>query len=390
MVDYQALMTFLSTPRPNGSSAERETGHNLHNWLIQHGVPNKVQTFRLYPFFFECVGAWLILSRALLAIAVWDRWGWLTLPIATIGLLGGTLDIAWSIPLVTWLGARQGKNIIIEFEPLHARHEIIFCAHYDSKTELLDHQQRTFFLKRIRLGIVLTLLLGIWGPLDHWLLNTDWGKPFFWVGVILTIPMLLMAYGMGLHLSLGRFLKPSQGAVDNGAACAILLGLAEQLSNEKYQPTDMKITLGLFTGEEVNMQGSRAYIRCRDWPSSAAVLNLETMAQDGAYVFWQQDGDAFRLLPTSILLNNIFSSAVEQITGHTAQPSGPVNSDGSSFLFAGIPASTVGTCDTHLGEAGLHRATDNLDRVMMERLPEGVKILRTFLKEYSKSYPITF
>ncbi len=384
-VDYQALMAILSIPRPCGSTAERETGQALRDWLVRHSIPHKVQTFRFYPFFFECIGVWLMFSRSLLAIAIWDRWGWLTLPIALIGLLGGTMDIAFNAPLVTWLGARRGENIIIEFEPRQAQREIIISAHYDSKTELLDHQQRTFFLKRIRLGIVLTLLLGIWGPLDHWLLNTDWGTPFFWVGVILTIPMLLMAYGMGLHLSLGRVLKPSQGVVDNGAACAILLGLAEQLSVERFQPSDTKITLALFTGEEANMQGSRAYVRNRDWNLSTAVLNLEAMAQDGNYIFWQQDGNAFRLLPTSKPLNEMFSATVEQVTGHPPQPAGPVNSDGSSFLFVGIPATTIGTLDTRLGEAGLHRPTDNLDRVMMERLPEGVKILRTLLKEYSKS-----
>jgi hypothetical protein len=387
MIDDQALMALLSVPRPNGSAAERRTEHALRQWLEAHSIPHKMQAFRLYPFFFECVGVWLMISRTLLAIAVWARWGWLTPPIALIGLLGGTIDTALNIPLVTWLGARRGENIIIEFEPLQAKREIILCAHYDSKTELLDHRQRMFFLKRINLGILLTLLMGIWGPLDRWLMNTDWGTPFFWVGAILTLPMLLLAFGLGLNLSLGRLLKPSQGAVDDGAACAILLGLAEGLSKESSLPVDTKITLALFTGEEVNMQGSRAYVRSRDWLLPAVALNMEIMAQDGAYIYWEQEGTVFRLLPIPQPLNEMLSLAVERITGRAAQPAGPVTSDGGSFLLAGIPATTVGTLDSHLGETGLHRPSDNLERVVMERLPEGVKILRAFLKEYSECRP---
>jgi len=205
-----------------------------------------------------------------------------------------------------------------------------------------------------------------------------------WIGMILTVPMLLLARGMGLHLFLGRILKPSRGAVDNGAACAILLGLAEQLSKRETLPSDTKITLALFTGEEVNMQGSRAFVKNRDWPLSLAVLNLEIMGQDGAYIYWEEDGNAFRSLPTSKSINEMYASPVKQVTGAPAQSAGLVNSDGASFLFAGIPATTIGTLDTHLGATGFHRSTDSLERIVMERLPEGVEILQNFIKQFFK------
>jgi hypothetical protein len=380
MVDYQELMTLLSVPRPNGSTAERETARALKDWLNRHGIKYRTQTFRLYPYFFECIGLWLILSRTLLAISIWDRWGWWTLSIALIGLLGGTLDVALNLPLVSWPGAQRGENILIEFEPPQASREIILSAHYDSKTELLDHRQRMFLFKYMNFGILLTLFLGIWGPLDTWLMSNF----AHWIGVILTVPMLLLAWGMGLHLSLGRTLKPSQGAVDNGAACAILFGLAEQLSKRETLPSDTKITLALFTGEEVNMQGSRAYVKNRDWPLPSAVLNLEIMGQDGAYIYWEEDGNAFRSLPTAKSLNVMYATTVEQVTGVPVQSAGLVNSDGASFLFAGIPATTVGTLDIQLRATGFHRSTDSLERIVMERLPEGIDVLQNFIKQFSK------
>jgi hypothetical protein len=353
----------------------------LQDWLSRHGIPHRVQTFRLYPYFFECIGLWLILSRTLLALAIWERWGWATLPIALLGLLGGTLDVAINFPLVTWPGARRGENILIEFEPSEPQQELILCAHYDSKTEVLDHHQRMFFLDRLKFGIGLTALLGIWGPLEGWLAGYSWGAIIFWVGAALTIPMLLLAWGFGLHLSLGRLLEPSQGAVDNGAACATLLGLAERLAVGEIPYDGKKITLALFTGEEVNMQGSRAYIKHREWLLPAAALNLEAMAQDGDMIYFERDGNIFRLIPTAETLNQAVSAAVKQVTGRAAQSAGPVTSDGGSFLLAGIPATTVASLDTRLGMTGFHRPTDNLGRVVFERLPQAVEILEAFLSQ---------
>jgi len=381
MVDYHELMTLLSVPRPNGSVAERETARALKDWLNRHRIKFRSQNFRLYPYFFECVGLWLIISRTLLAVAIWERWGWVTFPTALIGLLGGLLDTALNIPLVTWPGAQQGENILIDFDPPLAKREVIFSAHYDTKTELLDHQQRMLLYKNLNIGILLTLLMGVWGPLDIWLMNST----IYWIGVLLTTPMLLLAWGLGLHLSLGRRLRPSQGALDNGAACAILLGLAERLSKSESSLSDTKMTLALFTGEEVNMQGSRAYVKSREWHLPTEVINLEIMGQNGGYIFWEEDGNVFRLLPTTHHLNEMYSIAVKRVTGTPAQPAGPVNSDAASFLFAGIPATTIGTIDTHMGATGFHRPTDNMDRVVIERLPEGVEILSAFLKTFNQS-----
>jgi Zn-dependent M28 family amino/carboxypeptidase len=187
--------------------------------------------------------------------------------------------------------------------------------------------------------------------------------------------LLFLAWGLGLNLTLGRFVRPSQGAVDNGAACAAMLGLAERLAREPGLLRRTRVTLALFAGEEVNMQGSRAYVRDRAWPVPAAAVNLEILAQDGDYVFWEQDGSVFKLTPTAPEVNALVTAAVTQATGQAPCPAGPVNSDCGSFLAAGIPATTLGTRDRRLGFGGLHGPADNLGRIVMARLPEAVEIL---------------
>jgi hypothetical protein len=386
MVDFQALMGILSVPRPNGSVAEAETLRALLNWLEQRGIPHRIHTFWLYPYFFDSIGVWLIVSRTLLALGILLRWGWPTLVIALVGLLGGLVDVATGFPLVTFIGGRQGENILIEFDAPAARREIVFSAHYDTKTELLDHQQRMFFLKNIRLGIVLTVALGLLGPLDYWLAQngSPWASLTYGFALATCLPLLFLAYGLGLNLCLGRLAKPSRGAVDNGAACAVLLALAERNSLGELQPRQTRVTLALFTGEEVNMQGSRAYARERQWPLPAADVNLEVLAQDGEYVYWEQDGSSLKLVPTSASLNAALVKAVQEVTGEAPHPAGPVNSDGYSFLRVGVPSTTLGTYHSQMVDRGFHRPTDNLGRVTMERLPEAVEILEHFIEAYDR------
>jgi Peptidase family M28 len=380
-VDYSELMKILSRPRPTGSPAEKQALLELEAWLERRGIPYKLHEFKLFPNFWLGIGLWLILSRTLLAVLIWQRSGWLVFAVAMLGLLGGLVDVALNIPLVTWFGAKRGQNLLIEFDSPTAHKEIICSAHHDTKTELLDHRQRMFFIRSLPFGIFLTLALGLLGPLDQ-TLRANHSPTAAWtygLGVMLSLPLLFLAWGLGLNLTLGRFRPPSQGAVDNGAACAILLGLAQCVQSGALPLTQTDLTLALFAGEEVNMQGSRAYVRSREWSLPARALNLEVMGQDGEYVHWEQDGYSLKLWPCDRKVNQDISQAVQQVTGSAPRPVGPLNSDGGSFLRSGIPASTIGTYDRQQKDRGFHSASDNLERIVMERLPEAVEILSRFI-----------
>ncbi len=382
MVDYHELMHLLSVPRPNGSRAERETLLALCTWLEQRSIPYRRVPFRLYPYFMEANGAWLIFSRTLLALAIWLNWGWPAAVIALAGMFGGVLDVAKGWPLVTWIGWREGENLVLDFDALNPERRLIIGAHYDSKTELFDHDRRAFFTRRLQMGMALTLILGLLGPLNAWLEAGAFQIVTYWLAVALSFPLLVLAWGLGLNLLLGRFSQPSQGAVDNGAACAVLLGLAQRLASAKIELARTQVTLALFTGEEVNMQGSAAYVRQQDFPIPLSALNLELVGQNGPYILWSADGNAFTRVPTSQSLNDDLSAAVLAVTGERVQWQDYLNSDTYSFLSAGIPAATLGSLDNTYGVGELHRPTDNVARVAVERLPECVDILAMFIKAH--------
>ncbi len=380
---FTEWMEVFSKPRPNGSRALEQTFTAISEYLRYVGMEHEIHSFRLYDQFFTWIGIWLICSRSLLAVALWMHWGWWVLWIAFIGLIGGLVDVGFNVPTITRLKSSLGKNILIKFAPPTPVQEIIISAHYDSKTELLDHHQRMFFLKNLPLGIALTIFCGLWGVLDGWLNHSgsSWAGGVYVIGIIANLPLLILAWGLGLNLSLGCLRPPSQGAVDNGAACAILLKLAERLHTQGFPLLNTHLTIALFCGEEVNMQGSRAYVHQREWKAPAAALNLEVMAQDGDYVYWEKDGNSLRQLPTSAWLNASIASSIQVVHGKPPRPRPVINSDGSSFLFAGLPCTTIGTLDRHLVDRGFHHASDNLQRVKLERLEEGVDLLHHFLMQ---------
>lgn len=385
MIDHTELLRILSIPRPNGSAAERETARALAEWLSRRGIPYRRQPFKLYPYFNEGIGLWIILSRTLLVLAVALRWGWLTLPIAGLSLLGGLLDVLLRFPFTTWPGVCRSENILLEFEPPgEAEQEIVLAAHYDSKTELLDHTGAAFFVKKLHFGIILTVLLGLVGPLEQALSGPSplLAALVYWPGLVLGGVMLFLAWGYGLHMSLGRLMAPSQGAIDNGAACAILLDLAGRLGRGEISLARTRVAIALFGGEEVGMQGSRAYVQGRAWPLPAIALNLELMGQDGEYVIWQREGNGLQQLPTTPELNQAVAGVVAGVTGQPPRFVGPLVSDSFSFLAAGIPTTVLGTYHSRMGGGGLHRPTDTLDRVVLPRLAESVEIVVQLLQKY--------
>ena len=235
-------------------------------------------------------------------------------------------------------------------------------------------------LRSLPIGILLSFFVSFSGPLER--LLPAQADTIYIAAIILTLPTLILAVALGFNLSVGRLLTPSQGALDNGTACAILLGLAQRLQDGVIAPANTRITLAWFTGEEADRQGSWAFAKSRSHDLETAVVNMEVMAQDGDYVLWNEDGTIFKRRDTDPKLNALLSNAVAEVTGLETVSGGPMVSDGAAFINRGIATAVLGTYDTTRVDTGFHCPDDCLDRVVFSRLPEGVDILAEFIAQF--------
>lgn len=377
------LPDFLAVPRPNGSVALRQTAQSICQWLAARGIPYQIQTFPLCAWYNEALGLWLMGMALLLLVAVIGRWGWPALAAAVLNVGVGVAEVVFSWPLVSRLGQTTGENILVTFPAAQAKQEVVLCAHYDTKTEALDHKRRRLFTANLLPAMIVCVATGGLGWADAFLATG--GSPLaaftYPLSIALSLGVLAFSLGMGLNLVTGRLLpRQSRGAVDNGAACAVLLELCQRLATGKIEVKDTTVTVAFFAGEEVTMQGSRAYVDGRPWPLPATALNLECLGQDGDYVIWQADGTVLTRCPTDPGINAALEAAVRSVTGRQVQIIPFLNSDAYSFLRRGIKASTLGSMDRRLGLTGLHGPLDHPGRVTAARLEEAVLVLQGFLE----------
>ena len=388
------LPEFLSVPRPNGSRALERTVGEVEARLEGLGIPVQSHHFTLRPYSMELLGLWLLLGGLLLPLAALLRWGWVGLALALLTVAVPLLEVRFLQPTVTALARRPARNLVACFSPARPRQELILCAHLDSKTELLDHDQRRGLVRLSLPAIVLVLISGILITLERSLPAGTARQVVYWLAFLSALPGTAYGLGMGANLVGGRFSRsPSSGAVDDGAAVAVLLELADRLQRGALSLDATAVTLLLTVGEEAQMQGALAYVddvQAQD-PAGASLptfaINLEVLGQNGGYLLWGRDGTAMISLPNDAALNAALERAVEAVTGEPPLRAPQLNSDAFAFLRAGIPAATLGGYDHDLGGRGLHSVLDSTGRVDPARLVEATDLLCHLLEELDAAGP---
>jgi hypothetical protein len=375
------ILETIAVPRPNGSDEFYQTAAFIKEWLAEQGLSVGTHLFSMRPYFFEIVAATIIIAILLFVYLAFFRKSWLAMvPVLLVGLVM-LFEASLGTPVVSGLIRKDAENIIVTIAPERPEQELILTAHYDSKTQPFDHQQRELVFQLIIPSVIAGALLALlW-----WLLHRRGRQP----ARTLSLPLggllaLLSAYWLLLALTFGGgfMAKPSPGAVDNGTAVAVLMELSKELKEVPLEKT--AVTIVLFAAEELNAQGSQAYLR--DHPREEALpaynVNLELVAQEGDYVFWPEDGVFTNRYPTSEKLNQMLGQALLRVTGEEIGPLGATFttiSDSGSFLAVGIPSTTLGNAGSpELGCAFFHSHLDNLERVVPERIGEMVQILKEF------------
>ncbi len=157
----------------------------------------------------------------------------------------------------------------------------------------------------------------------------------------------------------------STGATDNGMAMALVTALGEQLAQQQL---NMSVTLVLFGGEEMGLQGSKAFVGRKVTKLPDVMLNLDTIGGgDVLYVHsaasepYELCADADQYQSSAILRDRLLTLSEQQQLGFALHPDYPGYpqgetgdwSDHAPFACAGVPVAYIEATNFALnGEEG--------------------------------------
>lgn len=391
MMPLDEILAEISVPRPNASVNLEGVREFLVETLSGSGYAVVRETFTVRPYMQAAVGIALLILAVLALTALRSRLAGLALVLAVLVPFVYLAEFEYNVPLVSWVGQWPAENLVVDWTaPGEAgvggtdRPLVILSAHYDSKTDVLDHYKRQPIYSAAPLAMVLLLITSLLGfAAGRWRFLA-----FFGDGVGRTALLTLAAVGVvGLALLAysfagGYFVRgQSPGVRDDGTAVAILTGLAAELPKLGLEDIDVRVVL--FSGEEVNCQGSAAYVAAHPElrpgnPGARPVylINLECLAGGGSVAYHDSSGTFLRQYQSSEELVELFNRALATTESDQLALTrlGFQYNDSGPFLRAGIPSITItqakpGQLDSY------HNAGDNLGMVEPGEMERILRIL---------------
>jgi hypothetical protein len=352
------LVARLDFPRDAAPGLERARVV-LEELLSQAGVvPERLP--------FDCRTGRADLGAALCAVAAAGvlAAGWrssrrlLAASLATLGLamagLGGGLD--------GLLPATEQTSLQVTIEPRAvARTEIVVGAHYDTKTEPLDHVGRAVLFAGAAIA---------WGAAALAIATRRRGR---------RLGAGVAALGLGLvaaQLAGGRLLTArSHGILDDGAAAALLVEMAARADAEP--PAATRLRFVWWAGEEVGAQGSDAYFEAWATLLPRQLVNLECIGAGPELAATVREWAGWRPRACDA---GLVAALAEAADAPMHRLGVPILTDAGSALRRGVPATTLLTLPAGRGAVrGLHGAGDRASALDPRGIAAARRTLGAFL-----------
>lgn len=386
-MEFDALLSHLAVPRPNHSTAVDAVSAFIQQTLGAWGIPFTVQVFPLRPYMNALVGLAVLVLAFLLALAVIRKKPRMALLAAVAIPLVLLVEFEFLTPAVSWLITNPGQNIIVNFPSPDAVREIVFTAHYDSKTDFFDHLQRERIYRwiphAIGLGVFLAFGMLLSGRF-RWL-AARWVR---YIGNGLAVGLVvfwgLVELGFGGYVFLTH---ASPGAVDNAGSVAELMLLAKGIHDQSVPTGRSNITIVFTGGEEVTLQGAQAYVKKYIAPKRDSLpvmlVNLDIIGQSGNLCYAAKNGVFLRYYAADPGLVGRLDQAWQRVSGRRMEKERPSTDDAYCFQAAGIPAVQIGHSGVPgLGLGGFHSPADNLRRIDQENLRLTQRTLQGFIADF--------
>jgi hypothetical protein len=329
------------------------------------------------------VGVAALVGGLLYARLARERRWWAALAAALLTPLLVVGQVDQLAPLLGRIGAQTQQHLVARIAAEQAEQRLIFAAHVDTKTDALDHVERVPALVVAFIATPLLLLAALCGALYR-----DPARVRVLRALLRLCPWLAVLSGalVFASLSAGAFApRRSPGALDDGAACAVLVRLVEALgSAPALRRTEVEVLL--FSAEEMAAQGSWAYARERfaEPPTlPTALVNLEILGASADHAVLGSEQFALRsFAPTPALVERLAQVHRAALGRELAVTWYGGITDARSFLAHGIPAATVMSREAGvLFSRGLHSAADDRSRVDTAALESSLAFLLAFARD---------
>jgi len=390
-MDLLQILQRIAIPRSNYSDALDQTALYIKGLLTSWGMPFTVQEFSLRAHALHVAAIACVLCGLLVLFFVLKKkpLAALLFALAIPAIL--ILEFELWIPTVSALISKTGQNFIIKFNAPGAVRDLVFNAHYDSKTDYWDHAQRYWLYRWLTLFFVLGVLLAAWAFLAKRF--SVWARPVsryiaLSLAVIYVIYWCLFAFGFTGHIFLSKD-EQSYGAVDNGASVVTLLALAKDIHDGRVKIGKSNVTILLDSGEEVGLQGAFAYVKeylksPQESKLPVYVVDLDSIGDYGNLLYSTKVGSRFKFYDVSPELVNRVGAAWKRVSGKdiSSEDKGYA-CDAMAFAKAGFPTIELGnTGRPGIGNRGLHSIHDNINRVSMRTIELTVRMLREFIEGF--------
>lgn len=356
MADWGALLDQLASgPREDGTPELAAAAGWLYQELQRRGLTPERVEWLAHPWRLRLVGVVALLGAAAYVAAMLKRRHGVALlvTLAVPAYLVAELD--YGVPLLGAIHSVPQQHVVATIPAAQSppRQRLIFSAHYDTKTDLLDHVERAP-LQLLALPLTLLML----------------------VAAVLRRPRLTrvaiagaVVNGLGLFaVQTGGAFVParSHGVLDDAAGCAVLLELGSQL---KLEHTEVKLVF--FSGEEIGIEGSKQFVKTLDRSLPLRVINLDGVGISSQLALFKSESGVVRSFPPDPAL----AAAIEQVTP-LFRAWYPATTDARAFLEAGIPALNLASVPSdHSLTRGLHSRFDTRGRVSNEALDATLSTL---------------
>jgi len=377
MSDWSALLDRLAdVPRENGSEQLRETGVWLADVLRAAGWNVDLVPYRAYPHEMQMLGAAMVVLGLLYLVLMRHRryFAALALAVATPALTIAVVELR--LPALGGFGATTQQNVVATLPVENPDQRLILSAHYDTKTELLDHVART----PLQLLAVPMFGLLLVAPLRGLFRRLRGDAPGRWERVGGPAAAVYGA-AIGLVYAAGAVIPArSPGAMDDGAACAVLVRAAE-VTAAAARPLRTELQIVLFSGEELAAQGSWSWTgsRFRDGAKiPTAAVNLELVGAGRQFLSGGETSLMRHHRPPGALLDAIDRALAATGAEPLYRTRASGLTDAVAFLAHGIPAaSVVGREGPFLIPRGMHSAGDRRERLD----PAALELTLGFVRE---------